>query len=267
MITSQKIAEQTKPIVVRVINQVELNDLEFYVLVVAALSLIASVIIPFAQKKYEEYRTKRNFQFYFKKQLGLVLNAITTEKIEYIKPSVKDAPEKVYITLIEFAKRFQSDFKEYKEAVQPRTIFMLLMNLQNLLQFVFHMRINLSNIDFKVLTEKTLEHGKELSKDELNKAYGLILIYESFISITIFHDRFGNLKTIKRLIKENIWVGLKLEEDFLKKQNLLNEDLVHLNNNEKSIDEIISIIKIMNSKTREYFDYDKNIKKMNKGSS
>ena len=45
-------------------------DWEPFVLIVATLSLLAAVIIPFAQKWYEQYRTKRSFQFYFKKQLG-----------------------------------------------------------------------------------------------------------------------------------------------------------------------------------------------------
>ena len=51
-------------------------DWEPYVLLIATLSLIAAVIIPFAQKWYEEYRTKRSFQFYFKKQLGIKDNVM-----------------------------------------------------------------------------------------------------------------------------------------------------------------------------------------------
>ena len=67
---------------------------EPWVLLVAILALIASVIIPFAQKKYEEFRAKRNFQYYLKKQIGLVLNLLTTVKLEYIEPSVKNDPSK-----------------------------------------------------------------------------------------------------------------------------------------------------------------------------
>lgn len=57
---------------VKIISDTTKFDWEPYVLIVATLSLLAAVIIPFAQKWYEEYRTKRSFQFYFKKQLGII---------------------------------------------------------------------------------------------------------------------------------------------------------------------------------------------------
>lgn len=130
------------------------------------------------------------------------------------------------------------------------------MNLQQFMQYVFQLRYSLAQIDFEKLTERTLEHGKELSKEELQNAYGIILIYESFISISLFHDRFGEMKTIKREFKDNVWVGLKLDKDFLQNQNLLNQDLLHLNNNERSIFEITQMVRIVENKTKEYFDYD-----------
>jgi hypothetical protein len=241
---------------VKIISDTTKFDWEPYVLIVATLSLLAAVIIPFAQKWYEEYRTKRSFQFYFKKQLGIILNLLTSDKIEYVKPSVKDNPEKQYLTPTEFSRKLEADFKEHKEAVQPRTIFSLLLNLQQFMQYVFQLRYSLTQIDFEKLTERTLEHGKELSKDELQKAYGIILIYESFISISLFHDRFGEMKTIKRDIKEKVWVGLKLDKDILQSQTLLNQDLLHLNNNERSIFEITQMVRIVEEKTKEYFDYD-----------
>ncbi|VXB59133.1 conserved hypothetical protein [Flavobacterium sp. 9R] len=241
---------------VKIISDTNKFDWEPYVLIVATLSLVAAVIIPFAQKWYEEFRTKRSFQFYFKKQLGIILNLLTTQKIEYIKPSVKDNPEKQYLTPTEFSRKLEADFKEHKEALQPRTIFSLLMNLQQFMQYVFQLRYSLTQIDFEKLTERTLEHGKELSKEELQKAYGIILIYESFISISLFHDRFGEMKTIKRELKDNVWVGLKLDKDFLQNQNLLNQDLLHLNNNEQSISEITQMVRIVENKTKEYFDFD-----------
>jgi hypothetical protein len=130
------------------------------------------------------------------------------------------------------------------------------MNLQQFMQFGFQLRYSLTHIDFEKLTERTLQHGKELSKDELQKTYGIILIYESFISISLFHDKFGEMKTIKRDIKEKIWVGLKLDKDILLNQNLLNQDLLYLNNNERSVFEYAQIVRIVEAKTKEYFDYD-----------
>ncbi|MBC5836230.1 hypothetical protein G6N05_15215 [Flavobacterium sp. F372] len=242
-------------------------DWEPYVLLIATLSLIAAVIIPFAQKWYEEYRTKRSFQFYFKKQLGIILNLITSEKIEYISPGIKDNPEKVFLSPSEFSKKLEVDFKNNKEAVQPKTIFILLMNLQKMMHYSYQLRYALSKIEFDKLTDKTLEHGKELSNKELQKAYGIILIYESFISISTFHDRFGDMKSIQREIRDKIWIGLKLEKDFLQKQSVLNDDLQLINNHENSIFEITEMIRIVETKTKEYFEYEKNQKKRNKGYS
>lgn len=246
---------------VKIIEDTTKFDWDPYVLVVATLSLVAAVIIPYAQKRYEEFRTKRSFQFYFKKRLGVVLNLLTGQKIEYIKPSVKDNPEKQYLTPSEFSRKLEADFKEHKETLQPRTIFSLLMNLQQFMQYVFQLRYSMTQIDFEKLTEGTLEHGKELSKEELQKAYGIILLYESFISISLFHDRFGEMKSIKREFKENVWVGLKLDNDFLQNQNILNQDLLHLNNNERSVTEITQMVRIVEDKTKEYFDYDSLLKK------
>lgn len=259
--TTEQIVDTIKKsqelIPVKIISDSNKIDWEPYVLIIATLSLIAAVIIPFAQKKYEEYRTKRSFQFYFKKQLGIVLNLLTSEKIEYQKPSIKDTPLKEHLNPLEFTKRLEEDFKMHKEAIQPKTIFILLLNLQKLMHFSFQLRYALSKIDFEKLTERTLENGKELSLQELKKAYGIILIYESFISISLFHDRFGELKSIKREIRDNIWLGLKLEKDFLEKQSVLNDDLQYINNNEQSIFEITNMIRIVESKTKEYFDFDK----------
>lgn len=65
LIDTLKKAQQAIP--VKIISDTNKIDWEPYVLIVATLSLLAAVIIPFAQKWYEEYRTKRSFQFYFKK--------------------------------------------------------------------------------------------------------------------------------------------------------------------------------------------------------
>lgn len=79
----------------------------------------------------------------------------------------------------------------------------------------------------------------------------------------MFHDKFAEMKTIKRDIKEKVWVGLKLDKDILQNQTLLNQDLLHLNNNERSIFEITQMVRIVEEKTKKYFDYD-NLQKKRK---
>ena len=238
-----------------------------WMLLVAVLALIASVIIPFAQKKYEEYRAKRNFQYYLKKQIGLILNLLTSEKLEYHEPSVKNEPKKEILLIKDFIGALQKDFKEHKNTVQPRVIFMLLMNVQNLCHFAYQLRRIISTIDLQSITDKTLEHGKELSKKELNKIYGLILICESYMGISLYHDRFDSVKSIKRDIENDIWKGLKVEKDLLTNQDRLNGDLLILNDNENSLKELSDILLIINQETKKYFDYDNLQKKRKKGSS
>ena len=237
-----------------VTNKIDWNG---WILLVAILALIASVIIPFAQKKYEEFRAKRNFQYYLKKQIGLILNLLTTEKLEHYKPSVKNNPEKDYLLIKEFISALQTDFSEHKNTVQPRIIFILLMNVQRLNHFAYQLRQIISTIDLQGITDKTLEYGKELSKKELNNIYGLILIYESFFSISLFHDKFGKIKSIRRDVENGIWKGLSIEKDLLTNQNRLNEDLLILNDNENSLKELYDILLIVNQETKKYFDYEK----------
>lgn len=244
-------------VLVKTIGERDIMNWEPWILLVAVLTLIASVIIPFAQKKYEEFRAKRNFQYYLKKQIGLVLNLLTTEKLEYIEPSVKNDPNKEFLLIRDFIARLKSDFKEHKNSVQPRIIFMLLMNVQKLCHFSYQLRNSISTINLQVITEKTLEHGKELSKQELNKIYGLILVYESYLSISLFHDRFGEIKSITRKLENNLWTGLVVDKDLLTNQNTINDDLLVLNDNEKSLEEIENIISIVNQETKKYFDYEK----------
>lgn len=242
---------------VKIVEDINKIDWEPWVLLVAVLSLIAAVIIPFAQKKYEEFRAKRNFQYYLKKQIGLVLNVLTIEKLEYIEPSVKNDPSKDILFIEDFILRLKIDFKEHKNSVQPRVIFMLLMNVQKLCHFAYQLRRNIGTINLQSLTEKTLEHGKELSKEELNKIYGLILVYEGFQSISLFHDRFEQIKSIKRLRENQVWIGLAVDNELLQNQAKLNEDLLVLNDNERSLEELENIVLIANQETKKYFDYDK----------
>lgn len=238
-----------------------------WMLLVAVLALIAAVFIPFAQKKYEEFRAKRNFQYYLKKQIGLILNLLTSEKLEYHQPSVKNEPKKEFLLIKDFIGELQKDFKEHKNTVQPRIIFMVLMNVQKLCHFAYQLRRIISTIELQSITDKTLEHGKELSKNELNKIYGLILICESYMSISLFHDKFDSIKSIRRDIENDIWKGLKVEKDLLTNQDRLNKDLLILNDNENSLKELSDILLIINQETKKYFDYDKLQKKRNKGSS
>lgn len=203
---------------VKLIEETNKINWEPWVLIVAILTLIASIIIPFAQKKYEEFRAKRNFQYYLKKQIGLLLNHLTTSKIEYLEPGVRNDPKKEYLLIKDLIIKIKNDFAKHKNIVQPRVNFMLQINIQNMCLFAYQARKIISTIDLQNITERTLEFGKELSKKELNKIYGLISIYESFHSISLFLDKFGGFKAIKRLMVDTEWIGLKVEKELLNNQ-------------------------------------------------
>jgi hypothetical protein len=72
---------------------------------------------------------------------------------------------------------------------------------------------------------------------------------EHYSSIFAHNDKFGELKSLKRDIKNHIWVGYKLDGEILDKQNLIMEDLDFVNKNIESLNEIIEselLIGIMN---------------------
>jgi hypothetical protein len=238
-----------------------MNNWEQYFLFIATLILIAAVIIPFVQKKYDEYRTKRSFKMYFKKQIGFILNYITNEKIEYQYSIINKKIAKEKLELSEFLKRYENDFKHHKDTVEPVIIFTLLLNLQNLLIFSFHLRNIIKDVDFKDLMKLTLEHGNKLSKKELSNIYELIVVLDRFFSICLYHDRFGKMKSIKRLTQEGVWIGLDIDKDFLEKQEFLNDDLQFINEHETSIAEIAFVLRSVNQRIKEYFDYKKNMVK------
>jgi hypothetical protein len=84
---------------------------------------------------------------------------------------------------------------------------------------------------------------------------------EHYNSITTFHDRFKDLKSIKRITKGSIIIGFELDKNILKDQQMVAEDMKHLCNNELSIDEVIKINKLLIQETQNFFKYEKLQKK------
>jgi hypothetical protein len=250
---------KNKAVLNGIIDYSNLNNWELYFLLIATLTLIAAVVIPFIHKKNDEFRTKRSFKMYFKNRIGFILNYLTSEKIEYQEFSINKKITKEKIELSEFLKRYENDFKHQKDAIEPVIIYTLLTNLQNFLLFSYRLKNIIKDIDFEDLMKLTLEHGNKLSEKELSNIYQLITVFDSFISICLYHDRFGKMKSIKRVTQEGVWIELDLDKDFLEKQELLNNDLLFINEHETSIAEIAFVLQSVNQKTMEYFDYEKNI--------
>ena len=139
---------------VDIIEHSEKIEWNIWFLLIAVLTLIAAVIIPFAQKKYEERKSKIGFHIYVKKKLGIVWNLLTYDKYEYKMPKSADSMQKVILTFDKLINKFEKDFKENKNTIHPLFAFGVLYNLQNLLFAVSRIQDALNTIDIKNLDEK-----------------------------------------------------------------------------------------------------------------
>lgn len=236
-------------------------DWNIWFLLIAVLTLIVAVIIPFAQKKYEERKSKFGFHLYVKKKLGVVWNLLTYDKLEYKQPRSAEKMDDEHLTFDKLIYKFEKDFKENKNTIHPLFAFGIIFNLQNLLFTVKRIQYSLNTIDIKNLDEKTLEFGDKLSKSEHYRLNGLYLLIEHYFSITSFHDKFDSLKSIKRKEKDSKWIGLEVDEKVLKEQKWILEDLKYLRENELSIDEILNINKLLIQELKFYYKFEKLNKK------
>jgi len=266
-VMKEKIIDSLKvnqPIKVKIIEEADKFDWNVWFLAVAVLSLIAAVILPFAQKKYEESKSKYAFHLYVKKKFGIIFNMLTYDLYTY--KHIKDAQnlDNLNLTFDNIIYRFEKDYKENKNSIHPLFAFGVLLNFQDLLFTVKRIQYVLNTIDLKDIDEKSLEYGDKLSKKEHNKLSAILLLIEHYYSITNFHDKFSSLKSIKREIKDKQWIGLKVEGNVLKEQNLIMEDLAFLRENEISIEEIIKTNKLLIQELKSYFDYEKLKKKRKK---
>ncbi len=243
------------------IQQIDWNK---WLTLIAALTVVVAVVIPFAQKKYDEMKAKISFHLYLKKYFGILFNILIYDKIEYTRPSIKDDPEKLLFTFLEFLRQFETDFKEHQNTLQTRVAFSIVFNLQNILFVVHRIQSAIRQTNVDKLYEQTLAYGNSLTKKELNKIYGILLLMEHFTSITQFHDRFANMKSIQRETKNGIWIGLKVDQNLLKNQQLVAEDIKHLCNDEMSIQEIFKISKLLIQELKNFYDFDKLQKKRKK---
>jgi hypothetical protein len=260
-VTDTIIAEHQNPMKIEIIENANTIDWNIWFLLIAVLTLIAAVIIPFAQKKYEERKSKFGFHLYVKKKLGIVWNLLTYDKLEYKQPKSAEKMDDELLTFDKLIYKFESDFKENKNTIHPLFAFGVIFNLQNLLFTVKRIQYALNTIDIRNLDEKTLEFGDKLSKKEHHKLNGLYLLIEHYFSITSFHDKFDSLKSIKRKQKDSKWIGIEVDQKVLKNQKWILHDLEYLRENELSIDEILKINKLLIQELKSYFDFDKLNKK------
>jgi hypothetical protein len=239
-------------------------DWNKWLTLIAALTLVAAVILPFAQKKYEEWKAKISFNLYLKKYFGILYNILTYDKIEYRIPSVDDNPKKVMVSFEEYLINFESDYKKFRTTNQPRIAFSMIYNLQYLFLIIYRLQSAIKQVNGDKLYEQTLAYGNNLRKAELNKIYSVLLLMENFTSITLFHDRFQKLKSVGRLMDKNIWMGFEVNKTLVEDHKVIFDDLMSLNNNESSINEVITICKLMIQEFKSFYDFNTLQKKRKK---
>jgi hypothetical protein len=232
-------------------------DWNKWLTLIAALALIAAIIIPYIQKKYEERKSKTSFRMYLKKYLGVLFNILTYDKIDYTLPSTDDSPVKLKLTFDDYIRTFEKDFNEHQRAGQFRVAFTIILNLQNLLFVIHRIQLSIKQIDVNKLYEQTLDYGINLTNNDLNKIYSILLIMENFNSLAFFHDRFGSLKSVKRENQKGEWIGLIVDQSLLKNQQIILDDLVFLIDNKLSIYEITSISKLLIQELKSFYGFKK----------
>lgn len=185
---------------------------------------------------------------YLKKELIFSYQELTVNTIDF---SIIDG-DNVRTEKIPFSKAtslFKKQFEEYKNTIHPRDAFMVLFNLQKIIHSAYKFSIISKTIDFRELDRQIISQSPNLTRDEVSQFQKILLTMEHYSSIFAHNDKFGELKSLKRDIKNHIWVGYKLDGEILDKQNLIMEDLDFVNKNIESLNEIIEsklLIGIMN---------------------
>jgi hypothetical protein len=254
----------TEPIKVQIIENQNRIDWNVWFLLIAVLTLIAAVLIPFLQKKYEERKSKYGFHLYVKKRLGIVWNLLTYDNFEYKEFKDKDTLESLVMTFDKLIYHYENDYNRNKNTIHPLFAFGIILNFQNMLFTIYRIQNALQEVDISHLEEKTLEFGDKLSKKEHLKLTGLFLLIQHYRSITSFHDKFWSLKSIKREIKSSKWSGLIVEQKVLDNQKMILDDLAYMRENEISINEIINVNKLLIQELKSYFEYNKLLKSKKK---
>ncbi|MEN9442117.1 MAG: hypothetical protein RLZ33_2194 [Bacteroidota bacterium] len=235
-------------------------DWDFWFLLIAVLSLLSAVLIPVIMRKYEERRTKYGFHLFVKKKFGVTWNILTYDKYPYKQPTGPQELDDFGLTFDQAIKQFVKDYEKYRDTIHPLMAFGVLFNLQNLLHVMKRIQYELEGINLTDLDDKTLANADKLSRKEHNKLNAIYLLVEHYISIVSFNDKFDSLVTIKIVINDSKWVALKLDQNVLKNQDMILNDLNYLRQNEVNIQEILNINKILIHELDSYLQMTKRTK-------
>ncbi|WP_299611305.1 caspase family protein [uncultured Aquimarina sp.] len=174
---------------------------------------------------------------YLKKELIFAYQELTEKTIDFSLLK-GDNMETVKVPFSEATELFRNQFEEHKNTIHPRNAFTVLFNLQKIIHATYRFSMISKTIDFRELDKQVISQSPNISKDEINRMQKILLTMEHYSSIFAHNDKFGKLKSIKRIIENHVWTGFKLDKDILTKQNVIMEDFEFIKTQDVALKEI-----------------------------
>lgn len=178
-------------------------------------------------------------KMYLKKELIFAQNELMQNEIEF-NIITENNLDTLKLPFSKATKLFLTQFEEYKETISPRDAFTVLFNLQKLIYATYLFSSHTRLINFREIDREIIHQSPNLPKDEIMEYQKILLTMEHYSSIFGHNDKFGNLKSIKRTIKKNTWIGFKLDNEILKNQHFIMDDFTFLKENIEPMNEIIN---------------------------
>ncbi len=178
-------------------------------------------------------------KMYLKKELIFAQNELMQNEIEF-NIITENNLDTLKLPFSKATKLFLTQFEEYKETISPRDAFTVLFNLQKLIYATYLFSSHTRLINFREIDREIIHQSPNLPKDEIMEYQKILLTMEHYSLIFGHNDKFGNLKSIKRTIKKNTWIGLRLDNEILKNQHFIMDDFTFLKENIEPMNEIIN---------------------------
>ena len=185
---------------------------------------------------------------YLKKELIFAYNSLTDKKIEFTELNGEDI-SKNHVPYSQAIILFEKQYEIYKDTKQPREAFTIIFNLQRIIHSTYEFAMITRTINFREIDKEIANQSPYIEETKLHFYQKILLTMEHYGSIFMNHDVFGNIQSIKRTIERGIWKGLRLDGDFLEKQEILFEDMNFVREHETELNQFIKpelILEIMN---------------------
>ena len=172
---------------------------------------------------------------YLKKELVFAYRSLGHEKFQFSEYIGDGSSNNKMVSYLEAITLFKMQYESAKESHGLHEIFALLTNLQRIVHVAYRFALITQTINFRELDKQIVLQQDKIENDKIHEYHRVLLTMEHYGSIFMNHDRFGNFKSIKRIYRNSIWTGLKLDGDFLEKQVVLFEDYDFVKENEDAL--------------------------------